>query len=99
MQGETDSMGCEMHDMCDECHAQYKQEMADTAAERATGLCEWCGKHATDLRSRRDWEEGSCGRLYDVCGACVTAEHERLAEDRDEHDDFYDEFSDWDWED
>ena len=70
VQGETDSFGCEMIDMCDECYAEHRAAMAASAAERATGTCEWCGKHATDLRSTRDYEEGSYGRVYDVCLAC-----------------------------
>ncbi|NPT59051.1 hypothetical protein [Paraburkholderia elongata] len=81
VQGETDSFGCELIDMCDECHAAYKREMAETAAERATGVCDWCGRQATDLRPRRDYEEGSYGRLYDVCGACIRRQNEEAEEE------------------
>lgn len=81
VQGETDSFGAELNDMCDECHAAYKREMAETATERATGTCDWCGRSATDLRPRRDYEEGSYGRLYDVCGACIRRQNEEAEEE------------------
>jgi hypothetical protein len=70
VQGETDSFGAELIDMCEACYKEHKQALADTAVERATGMCEWCKNHATDLRRMRDFEEGTCGRLYDVCSAC-----------------------------
>lgn len=83
VQGETDSFGSELIDMCDECHAQYKTKMAETAVERAPGTCEWCRQSATDLRRRRDYEEGMPGRLYAFCGACVKGENARLEAKRD----------------
>lgn len=89
VQGETDSFGCEMHDMCEECYAEHKKEMAETAAERATGTCEWCTNHATDLRNARDYEEGSYGRLYRVCGACIKKRNDE-AEAELEATGFYD---------
>lgn len=85
VQGETDSFGCELIDMCDECHATYKREMAETAVERATGTCEWCRKQATDLRSTRDYEEGSYGRLYDVCAACRKRANDEAQEELDRY--------------
>ncbi len=88
VQGETDSFGSELHDMCNECHERYKQDMADSAEARSTGKCEWCGTQSTDLRPRRDWEEGSSGRVYDVCGACVKAENDRLSAELAESDDY-----------
>jgi hypothetical protein len=78
IQGETDSFGAEFHDVCAECAAEMR---AHAAADR-TGVCDWCSTDATDLRDRRDFEEGSCGRVYRVCGACVKAENEQLAEER-----------------
>lgn len=93
VQGETDSFGCELIDMCDECHAIYKREMAETATERATGVCEWCGQPATDLRQRRDYEEGSYGSLYDVCGACIRQQNQEAAEEL-ERSGYYDDCRD-----
>lgn len=68
IQGETDGMGCEMNDMCEECLAEYREEMrtADTS-----GTCEWYKQHAPKLRPRRDYEEGMSGRVYEVCDGCI----------------------------
>lgn len=81
VQGETDSFGSELHDMCQECYDAHKKYMADTAVERATGCCDWCKKHATDLRRMRDFEEGMGGPLYDVCGACRRRQNDELEEE------------------
>ncbi len=78
VQGETDSMGCEMHDMCDECFAEYRAEIK---TEDTSGKCDWCKNHAPALRSRRDYEEGSCGPVYLVCNPCIAAENKRLEEE------------------
>jgi hypothetical protein len=91
VQGETDSFGCELIDMCDECHAEHKKEMAESAAERARGTCDWCRQPATDLRPRRDYEEGSSGRVYDVCGACVRRQNEEATRELEES-------GYWDWD-
>lgn len=88
MQGETDSFGSEMHDLCQECLDEHRKH----AKEARSGRCDWCKKEATDLRARRDWEEGSCGPVYQVCGACVRRENERLQEELDSFDDDYDYF-------
>lgn len=87
VQGETDSMGCEMHDMCEECYTTYKAEQK--TADRS-GVCDWCKTHQSDLRPRRDFEEGSSGPVYDVCGGCVRRENERLAQELE------DSYDDWD---
>jgi hypothetical protein len=83
VQGETDSFGAEYIDMCQECLDAFRNR--DTTEEQ-TGSCDWCGGSATDLRSRRDWEEGSSGPVYRVCGACVTKENKRMAEELDDYD-------------
>lgn len=77
IQGETDSMGCEMHDLCDSCTAEFREAMR--SPEARTGRCDWCKQEATDLRAKRDWEEGMCGPVYRVCGPCVK---KRSEEDR-----------------
>jgi len=94
VQGETDSFGCEMIDMCQECvdaERAYRQsdEGKAEAIEAATGTCEWCSGHATDLRDKRDYEEGMSGRVYRVCGACRSR---RDAEDAA----YLDSYGDWD---
>lgn len=89
IQGETDSFGAEYHDLCQDCI----DEMLKHRNDDRCGVCEWCKKEAKDLRDRRDWEEGSCGRVYRVCGKCVRKENAILAEELDEsdlvHDDYY----------
>lgn len=68
IQGETDSFGAELNDLCRECLE------ADRAYARSpearSGTCDWCKGEATDLSWRRDHEEGPAGRVYRVCGAC-----------------------------
>lgn len=90
IQGETDSFGSEMHDMCAEClkeHRDYLQ--SPEAQERRKGCCEWCGKDATDLRNARDYDEGMSGRLYRVCGPCVKRADDEAREELD-RDGYYD---------
>lgn len=86
VQGETDSFGSEMHDLCKECCdalAKHRAE-ADTS-----GQCDWCKQHKPALRKRRDFEEGSAGPVYDVCDACIKAENDRLQDEIDEDDRYY----------
>jgi len=88
IQGETDSFGCELNDMCQQCLDQHRAYLkSPAAAERRKGMCEWCKNPADDLRDRRDYEEGMTGRVYRVCGGCVKRENERLAEEAEYYDD------------
>lgn len=84
LQGETDSMGSEMHDLCQECLD------AARAATRATwsGCCDWCKAEANDLRNRRDLDEGSCGTVYRVCGSCRRRESDEAAAELDDDNSF-----------
>ena len=68
IQGETDSFGSELLDCCQECVDEIRAY--NRSAEARTGECDWCHNDATDLRDRRDYEEGMYGRVYRVCGAC-----------------------------
>ncbi len=92
IQGETDSMGSEMNDMCQECLDQHRAYLrSPEAAEHRKGTCEWCKKAADDLRDRRDYEEGMSGRVYRVCGPCVKKENDELAaEARERYDGDFD---------
>lgn len=96
IQGETDSMGCEMHDLCQEClDADRAWRKSPEADEWRTGQCEWCKEPATDLRDARDYEEGSSGRVYRICGACKKRDNEYwAAEARAYDDDRYDDNDD-----
>jgi hypothetical protein len=82
-QGETDSFGSEMHDLCEECKAEWIEanNRRDTS-----GDCEWCGNFAEKRREHRDYEEGLAGRLYMVCTPCIDRQHKRLVEELAESD-------------
>jgi len=86
IQGETDSFGSEMMDLCQECFDKYKQgiETLDTS-----GRCNWCSKHKDKLFQRRDIDEGMSGPLYDVCLDCIQEENARLAKELDYDNDEY----------
>lgn len=95
IQGETDSFGSEMNDMCQECLDQHRAYLkSPEAAEWRKGQCEWCKGDATDLRDARDFEEGMSGRVYRVCGGCIKKQSDRLAAEAD--DDGWDDPGD-DW--
>jgi hypothetical protein len=68
IQGETDSFGVEYIDMCKECHDGYLSYKVD---EDSSGICDWCRRQVAKRSKTRDLEEGSCGRVYDVCPACI----------------------------
>jgi hypothetical protein len=85
VQGETDSFGSEMHDLCEDC-AKAEREYR-RSPEACTGRCDWCKNDATDLRTTRDYEEGLSGPVYEVCGACIKRRDDRL---REEDDHYYD---------
>ena len=65
VQGETDSFGCEMYDLCSECLEELEL-FGDSG-----GRCDWCKQDVTDLRPKRDIEEGLSGRVYYVCDPCA----------------------------
>lgn len=74
VQGETDSMGCEMSDFCQSCFDKFQAECKKAEEELAEMLvtCNYCKGQVPYklITQKRDWEEGSCGRLYDVCLSC-----------------------------
>lgn len=65
VQGETDSMGAELLDLCQEC---YEKHQLESAIHK--GTCEWCLASNVPLLRLRDSDEGRSGRLYDVCHPC-----------------------------
>ncbi len=77
VQGETDSFGSEMHDLCQECIDEMKKH----AKEARLGFCDWCKREVDDLRPKRDWEEGSYGPVYHVCGPCAKRYDESMRDD------------------
>ena len=94
VQGETDSMGCEMEDLCTEC--KTKQDKACLEAD-SSGTCDWCKGEAPQLVNRRDYDEGMSGPIYRVCMVCTAVDNKRVAEEYEEYykeDPFYNEFDD-----
>lgn len=85
VQGETDSMGSEMNDLCAECLAAERE----FAAEDRCGRCDWCKSEATDLASACDYDEGTCGPVYAVCGKCRQKQQAALEEELAQSDDDY----------
>src|SRR5688572_6182315 len=61
IQGETDSFGSELNDMCRQCLDEHREH----AKQRRSGNCSWCKQHAEDLRPTRDYDEGMAGPVYD----------------------------------
>lgn len=80
IQGETDSMGCEYIFACQECVDEYlknhnnEQEM----------YCEQCGL-LKKTKPRRDPEEGSSGRLYNICNECNKQMIDNFCDGEDEY--------------
>jgi hypothetical protein len=81
IQGETDSFGSEMHDLCHECVEEVRK------GPNPTGTCDWCKTTDQQLKPRRDYEEGMCGPVYHVCQGCIDKENKRLSDELDDYDD------------
>lgn len=92
IQGETDSMGSEMHDMCKECYDAHVEarKTADTS-----GRCDYCKTHAPALSPRRDPDEGMAGPVYYVCRPCIVRANERARQEAEEDDSYYGRDDDW----
>lgn len=82
-------MGSEMLDCCAACAAEIRASR--NAPEARTGCCDWCKQMATDLRDRRDIDEGMSGRVYRVCGKCAADDNDALSA---ELEDWYDRYGD-----
>lgn len=78
IQGETDSFGSELHDMCQECVSEYENQIKEH--DTGVGVCDWCKSTVSNeyLHPHRDFEEGSSGRVYTVCVACINKQHDEL---------------------
>ncbi len=84
IQGETDSFGCEMADLCQPCLDEHRAAVREWR-ERPT-KCDWCKNVTTDCRETRDYDEGMCGPVYDVCAACRRRRNEQAAAELEEHE-------------
>lgn len=77
IQGETDSFGSELGDYCAECLEERRNQ------PKEHWPCDWCNTVA-ELKPQRDYDEGTCGRVYQVCAPCVERYHRRLEQERQE---------------
>lgn len=68
VQGETDSFGSELNDLCIECLDEVRRYAR--SPEVRSGTCDWCKIDKTDLAPARDYDEGLNGPVYRVCMAC-----------------------------
>jgi hypothetical protein len=84
VQGETDSFGAELNDMCEVCYKEHIAAIEEEKAQRTPQPCDWCKTPSLNLRKRRDYEEGLSGRVYDVCGPCIKRENDRLQAELDD---------------
>lgn len=84
IQGETDSMGAELNDFCQQCFDEYRECMRNVDT---SGVCDWCKKPADKRRETRDYDEGMAGPIYMVCLPCrKRRDDEALAELSDYYD-------------
>jgi len=79
--GETDSFGCELNDLCEEC---YAQQYVESSAPQEAFPCDYCKTKSTDLRAIRDPDEGLCGPVYYVCPECRRRQRERIKAELEE---------------
>lgn len=87
IQGETDSFGAELNDMCQECLDQHREALKN---EDRSGVCDWCKLPSPRLTKTRDYDEGSCGRVYDVCAECRKKANDEAAAELAGYDDYDD---------
>lgn len=92
VQGETDSFGCEMLDLCQECMDDLRDW--ERSPEARSGKCDWCKSEAKDLADQRDYEEGMYGPVYRVCGNCRQRLDERDRRELAAYDNGYDDEED-----
>jgi hypothetical protein len=67
VQGETDSFGSEMVDMCNYCYAQFNV----STTQDVVGKCDLCHEPDRDLKHHRDPEQSATGPVYMACQDCI----------------------------
>ena len=92
VQGETDSFGCEMIDMCQKCLDEHKEYQR--TADRS-GTCDWCKQHADYLSPARDYDEGMHGPVYEICRDCRKRRDDEAREELEEYYSGYDDYDDY----
>lgn len=83
IQGETDSMGSELNDCCQECVDEIRN------APPTKSTCDWCKTKDVVTVPKRDYEEGMNGPVYQVCRPCVERYNKRQLEEL-EDEGYYD---------
>ena len=68
IQGETDSMGAEYIDCCELCAETTRTAAAMSAVDVE---CDGCHTPSSELKNYRDPDEGTTGRLYQLCPKCI----------------------------
>lgn len=93
---ESDSFGSEYHNMCDECHEDYKKAKAEREADPEQWETCKCGNREPRLISYRDMDEGMHGPVYEHCSVCHEKWNKRIAEEEAfyDQDDDYDDYDD-----
>lgn len=89
IQGETDSFGCEMNDLCADCIKDMRSEGPHIAR------CDWCKTPDVKVGPRRDMDEGMYGPVYYVCKPCRDKDEARINEELARYDSEFD-FGDYD---
>lgn len=90
IQGETDSFGSEMADLCQECY----DKCLEPSEEISEHFCDWCKCRVEKVEPMRDFEEGRCGPVYYVCASCAENYKKKALEDLDEDVGFEDDYFD-----
>lgn len=77
--GETDSLGSETREVCQECLNKYKEQVEQDKLDPTTYTdCDNCGVSDATVKPARDPEEGTCGPVYYWCRRCATAVFSRF---------------------
>lgn len=84
VQGETDSFGAEMHDLCE---AHYMAMRTYNAAHPTIGDCKWCTAKNVVLKPMRDYDEGMSGPVYYVCVPCIVKQNQEAMEEAERFSD------------
>lgn len=82
IQGETDSFGAEYFLACQSCvglFRNYREQQLEVEQH-----CDWCSAMKKRVVKHRDMDEGTSGRVYNVCGDCMSKEAQRAAEELDD---------------
>lgn len=87
IQGETDSFGSEMMDLCQECLNEFNKDAADSINE--SNWCDHCNAMVSEQTLPvRDPDEGSTGPVYNLCSShrksLMHYHNRRIHEDVDE---------------